>query len=213
MPFKGWPVEAIEFFEGLEADNSRSYWQENKTVYETKVLAPMTALLDELAPEFGPGRVFRPYRDVRFSRDKAPYKTNIAASNDRGYISLSSAGLGVGTGLYMPEAGQLERFRAAVADERSGPELEKLVATLAKAGIDIGTHNQLKTAPRGYPKDHPRIELLRYKGITAWRQWPVGSWLGTAAAKKRVIDVLHRSAPLNDWLDRNVGAGSGPQPG
>lgn len=95
--FKGWPSDAIDFYEGLEADNSKTYWGENKAVYERAVLGPMTELLAELAAEFGAGRVFRPYRDVRFSADKAPYKTTIAASLELGgYIQLSSAGLGVG---------------------------------------------------------------------------------------------------------------------
>src|SRR2546421_12966391 len=80
MVFRGWPAEAIEFYEGLEADNSKTYWQENKAVYEELVRGPMDTLLAELAPGYGEGRIFRPYRDVRFSKDKSPYKTAIAAT-------------------------------------------------------------------------------------------------------------------------------------
>src|SRR6476469_1302046 len=102
MAFRGWPVEAIEFFEGLEADNSKAYWQDHKTVYDESVRKPMDELLEELRSEFGEGKVFRPYRDVRFSADKSPYKTAIAASlEDGGYLQLSSEGLGVGSGMYM----------------------------------------------------------------------------------------------------------------
>ena len=72
MAFHGWKVEALEFFEGLEADNSKAYWQRHKDVYDTIVRAPMEELLAELEPEFGEGRIFRPYRDIRFSRDKSP---------------------------------------------------------------------------------------------------------------------------------------------
>ena len=79
MTFSGWPIEAVEFYEGLEADNSKVYWQEHKAVYDRFVKAPMEELLAELADEFGAGRLFRPYRDVRFSADKTPYKTNCAA--------------------------------------------------------------------------------------------------------------------------------------
>src|SRR4026207_302168 len=96
MTFRGWPVEAIEFFEGLEADNSKSYWQRNKEVYDSTVRAPMEELLAELEPEFGEARIFRPYRDVRFSADKSPYKTNMAATLGEGYVSLSADGLGAG---------------------------------------------------------------------------------------------------------------------
>jgi uncharacterized protein (TIGR02453 family) len=178
----------------------------HKDLYEAKVLAPMVALLSELAPEFGEGRVFRPYRDVRFSRDKSPYKTNIGALNDAGYISLSAGALGVGTGLYMPSADQLARFRTAVAHDPTGTELVRLVEALRTQGIVVSAHEVLKTAPRGYGADHPRIELLRHKGLTAWKEWPVGRWLGTAAAKKRITDVLGAAAPLRRWLDANVGA-------
>ena len=79
MGFHGWQAEALEFFDGLEADNSKAYWQRNKDVYDELVRGPMEALLIELEPEWGEGRIFRPYRDVRFSSDKSPYKTNIAA--------------------------------------------------------------------------------------------------------------------------------------
>ena len=205
--FKGWPVEAVEFFEGLEADNTKTYWQAHRSTYDEKVLAPMVALLEELAPEFGAGHVYRPYRDVRFSKDKRPYKTNIAASNEGGYISLSSEGLGIGCGLYMPDTATLERYRASVADERTGTELVKLIAALTRKGMEVSAHETLKTAPRGYPKDHPRIDLLRQKGITVWKQWEVGAWLGTAAARKRVVEALKAAEPLRRWLADNVGVG------
>jgi uncharacterized protein (TIGR02453 family) len=206
MTFRGWPAEAIEFFEGLEADNSRTYWQERKPVYEKQVRAPMDELLAELRPEFGEGRIFRPYRDVRFSKDKSPYKTAIAATlSEGGYISFSADGLGAGSGMYMPAPDQLERFRQAVADDRTGKKLVGIVDELRGARIEVTAHDVLKTAPRGYPKDHPRIELLRHKGLIAWKQWPVAAWMGTAKAKDRVIEFLRAAAPLNGWLDKHVG--------
>lgn len=204
MAFAGWPVEAVEFYEGLEADNSRTYWQEHKSVYERCVKGPMEALLAELAEDFGPGRVFRPYRDVRFSQDKTPYKISCDAHLQNGYVSFSADGLFAGSGLYMPEAPRLQRFRAAVDDERSGPELESIVGTLRKEGYDVGAHEVLKTAPKGYPKDHPRIELLKHKGVVMSRSWPVGAWLGTKKAKDRVIGCLEAARPLNAWLERYV---------
>ena len=206
MTFRGWPAEAIEFYEGLEADNSRAYWQDNKSVYEEVVRGPMDELLKELAPQYGEGRIFRPYRDVRFSKDKSPYKTAIAATLARGgYISLSAEGLGAGQGLYMPATDQLERYREAVADNRSGRRLEEIVGRLRKSGITVDAHDVLKTAPKGYPKDHPRIELLRYKGVISWKQWPVGVWLGTRKAKDRLVTFFRASKPLHDWLEKRVG--------
>jgi uncharacterized protein (TIGR02453 family) len=206
MAFRGWPVEAVEFYEGLLADNSRVYWQDHKHVYEECVRAPMEALLADLGPEFGEGKIFRPYRDVRFSKDKAPYKTAIAATLERGgYIQMSADGLAAGCGLYRPARDQLERYRAAVADSRKGAALVKLVEAARAATIEITASETLKTAPHGYPKDHPRIDLLRQKGLIAWREWPVGAWLGTAKAGQRVVDFLHAAAPIQRWLDRHVG--------
>jgi uncharacterized protein (TIGR02453 family) len=204
-PFRGWPPGVVEFFDGLEVDNTKAYWTAHKDFYVADVLGPMEALLAGLAPEFGEGRVFRPYRDTRFSPDKSPYKTTIAAHNDAGYISLSSDALGVGSGLYMPSPAQLARFRAAVADGRTGRQLVALVEELHRRRLRVSAHETLKSAPRGYPVDHPRIDLLRHKGLTAWKEWAVGPWLGTAAPKRRIADALRATAPLRAWLDRNVG--------
>ncbi|MBO0867872.1 MAG: DUF2461 domain-containing protein [Micromonosporaceae bacterium] len=206
MAFRGWPSEALEFFEGLAADNSRTYWMAHKDVYDKQVAAPMSELLAELAETFGPGRVFRPYRDVRFSKDKSPYKTNIAATLESGgYIHLDADGLGAGRGRWQMSPEQLIAYRAAVDEEKSGVQLARIVAALRKRGIEVHSHGELKSAPRGYPKDHPRVDLLRCRGITAWQQWPAAAWLGTAAAKRRVVDFLHAAQPLDDWLGEHLG--------
>ena len=158
------------------------------------------------SPEFGEGKIFRPNRDMRFSADKSPYKTAIAATLSKGgYVSFSADGLGVGSGLYRPMADQLERLRRSIVDDRKGAELEKLVKHVRAKGIDVSAHEELKTAPKGYPKDHPRIELLRMKGLIIWKQWPVAAWLGTAKVKQRIVDVLHEAKPINAWLAKNVG--------
>jgi uncharacterized protein (TIGR02453 family) len=206
MTFRGWPEDAIEFYEGLEADNSKAYWQDHKSVYEESVRRPMEELLTELEPAFGEGKIFRPYRDVRFSPDKSPYKTWIGATLEKGgYIQLSRTGLGSGTGMYMMAADQLERYRAAVDDATTGRKIHKIAQDLRKKKIEVSAHGELKTAPRGYAKDHPRIELLRLKGLIAWRAWPISAWLGTAKAKDRIVEFLRDAAPLNRWLESNVG--------
>jgi uncharacterized protein (TIGR02453 family) len=206
VAFRGWPVEAIEFFEGLEANNSKAYWQAHNKLYEQSIKYPMVELLNELEAEFGVGKLFRPYRDVRFSKDKSPYKTNIAAAvGSCGYVTLSADGLGVGSGLYMMAPDQLERFRNAVAGDPSGPALTSVVTDIREKGYACAVNDSLKTAPKGYPKDHPRIDFLRGKGITVWQLWPPAAWLGTSKAKARVVTVLRAAAPLNDWLSENVG--------
>jgi uncharacterized protein (TIGR02453 family) len=205
MAFQGWPEEAIDFYEGLAADNSKTYWLAHRQIYDDCVLQPMTELLNELGQEHGEGKIFRPYRDVRFSKDKSPYKTTISAVIGDGYIQLSAAGLGVGSGLHHMAPDQLDRYRKAVADERSGGELEQVIDEVRGHDIAVGGHETLKSAPRGYPADHPRAELLRCKGLTAWKEWPVGAWLGTVAAKTRITGFLAATRPLNAWLAEHVG--------
>jgi uncharacterized protein (TIGR02453 family) len=207
MPFHGWTDAVLDFYEGLEADNSRAYWQEHKQVYEEQVRAPMQALLDELEDEFGEGKIFRPHRDVRFSADKAPYKTQLGATLSRhGYVALSARGLATASGTYGFAPDQLARYRRAVAVDLPGEALVRIVDETRAGGLTITAASTLTTAPRGYPKDHPRIELLRMKGLVTWKEWPVEPWLATAAAKERVVEVLRSSLPLVTWLDTHVGA-------
>lgn len=213
MAFRGWKVEALEFFESLEADNSKVFWERHKAFYVDEVRAPMEDLLSELAGEFGEGRIFRPYRDVRFSRDKSPYKTHIGATIGEGYVQLSAEGLAAGAGMWELAADQLERYRRAVDDQGSGQRLEDIVAEARASGLDVSAHDMLKTAPRGYPKDHPRIELLRHKGMITWREWEAGAWLGTAHAKNRVVESLRRSELLIEWLRTHVGPSTVPERG
>jgi uncharacterized protein (TIGR02453 family) len=199
----------VDFFRGLQADNTKAYWNAHKALYEESVRAPMAELLGELVGEFGPGRIARPYRDVRFRADKSPYKTEIYATLERGgYVRFGADGLTAAAGYFMMSAAQLDRYRQAVARDTDGAQLAQLVARLRAAGIEAGGGQALKTAPRGYPADHPRIGLLRYKGLICWRHWPVAPWLHTAKAKEQVAGVLHAAAPLHHWLDQHVGPDS-----
>jgi uncharacterized protein (TIGR02453 family) len=205
VAFQGWPHEAIDFWDGLDEDNSKAYWTSHKSQYDDAVRAPMDALLAELAPEFGAAKVFRPYRDVRFSKDKTPYKDHIGAvcTDDDGrvsYVQLGAAGLMAGGGAYELATDHLERVRRAIDDERTGTELEKLVGSMRRKGVALGG-SQLKTAPRGYDRDHPRIELLRRKAFYGYAEWPVEPWLSTRAAKDRVVKVWRACRPLHDWLN------------
>jgi uncharacterized protein (TIGR02453 family) len=210
MTFRGWKAEALEFFDGLEVENTKAYWERNKATYESLVRAPMLELVAELSPKTG-GKIFRPYRDVRFSKDKSPYKTNIAAMVDDGYVQLTAHGLGAGAGMWEMASDQLERYREAVAATTSGRKLERLVEDVRGAGIVVSGHGELKTVPRGYPKDHPRADLLRCKGLTAWRDWEPAPWLGTAKAKDRLVEFFTVSRPLRRWLDANVGGSMLPE--
>ena len=214
MPFRGWPSEAITFYEGLEADNSKTYFAAHKDVYESAVVAPFRALSDEIADTFGPLHLFRPYRDVRFSKDKSPYKTaQGAVTESEGgaiyYVALSSAGLFAGSGYYRPAPDQLVRLREGIDDPKAGPALERAVAAARKAGYEVGGE-ALKTAPKGYAKDHPRIELLRMKGLTVGKSFPPAKWIQTAKAKDRIVEAWHASDAVNAWLAKHVGPSTAP---
>src|SRR5674476_127686 len=165
MTFHGWTDAILDFFEALEADNSKSYWQAHKKIYDEQVRGPMQDLVAELADEFGEAKIFRPNRDIRCSSDKSPYKTQIGATlAGHGYVQLSADGLAVASGNYVFAADQLARYRRAVALDLPGEALAKIVDAARAAGLTITAAGTLTTAPRGYPKDHPRIELLRMKG-------------------------------------------------
>ena len=209
MAFGGFGKGALAFYDDLEANNSREWWLANKKRYEDEVRRPMEELLQDVADEFGEAKLFRPNRDTRFSKDKSPYKTNIAAviHQDGGgsvYVSLAAEGMHVGGGAYHPERPQLARLREAIADDRSGKELEGIAADLRKAKADVTAHDVLKTAPRGYSADHPRIDLLRMAGIIGiWEHKP-GAWLHTAKAKDRVVTGWRQLEPLNAWLRKHL---------
>jgi uncharacterized protein (TIGR02453 family) len=210
MAFEGWPAEALEFYEGLAADNTKSYWLAHKDVYETAVLAPMRELIAELEPHHGDSKIFRPYRDVRFSKDKSPYKTEIAAVFGDTYVRLSADGLGAGRGMHGMSADQLDRYRHTVAADATGSAIAEIVEALRDQDINAQGYESLKTVPRGYPADHPRADLLRQKGLYAWKHWPVEPWLGTRAARTEVVSFITAVQPLVDWLGRHVGPSNLP---
>jgi uncharacterized protein (TIGR02453 family) len=208
--FGGFGSGAVTFYDDLTANNSREWWLAHKARYDDEVRRPMEQLLEDLSAEFGEAKLFRPNRDTRFSKDKSPYKTNIAAviHGDGGgsvYLSLSAEGLHVGGGGYHLGRPQLARFREAVADEAVGAALEAIAGELRRQKADVTSHSSLKTAPRGYSVDHPRIGLLRQDGIIGIWAHPPRKWLTTAAARDRVADGWRALAPLNTWLTTHVG--------
>lgn len=172
--FAGFPGQAVEFLQGLEVDNSKAYWQEHREIYLNQVRAPMEALLDDLEDELGPARLFRAQRDVRFAKDKSPYHTHIGATIDADggsfYVALKADALIVGFGRYESDAKQKALVRDAIMDEAAGAELDALIIDLEGRGFVL-SGDALKTAPRGYPADHPRIRLLRRQSIVLARSW------------------------------------------
>jgi uncharacterized protein (TIGR02453 family) len=208
MTFTGFGEGVVEFYDGLTADNSKAYWTDQRAVYEADVRAPMQALLADLEPEFGPGKIFRPYRDVRFSRNKTPYKTHCGATAGPFYVQVGADGLLVAGGYYQMASDQVARFRTAVDDERRGSDLEKRLA--AVEGLTVAGET-LKTRPRGYDPDHPRIDLLRHKGLYAWRAWEPDDMLHEPGTLDRVAATWRMLRPLTEWLDDHVGPSEQPR--
>ena len=202
--FAGWKGDFQGFFLGLRADNSKAYFEAHRRRYAEEVKGPMAALLADLEPEFGPARLSRPNRDIRFSADKSPYKTNIYAdARGGGYVALDASGLLAAGGRYMMDGAQLARFREGIAADSSGRELGAIVAQLREKDYEVGGQ-ELKRVPPPHPQDHPRGDLLRHKRLIYWRRWEIGPWIATAEARERVAQAWRDGAELNAWLAGHV---------
>lgn len=209
MTFAGIPDEALAFYEGLEADNSKAYWTDHKQVYDACVRDPLLALMAGLEAEFGPTKLFRPYRDVRFSKDKTPYKTHAAfvTRDDASgllYCQLGADGLSFGGGYHHTSTDQGQRLRAAVADDRTGQALTQVLAPLESDGWEVGGERYVRV-PKPYFPDAPRAELLRAKSLTVFRHHEPAEWLHGPGCLDRVAAAWRAVGPLNDWLATYVG--------
>ncbi len=220
-PFAGFGPAAIAWFEGLEQDNSKAYFDAHRQQWEQHVREPLQAMLHDLAQQYGGTvQLFRQHRDIRFSRDKSPYKTNTyGVIHSRPgqfaslYVAISAQGVDAATGYYEMARDQLERYRAAVMDDTSGDALAAVVAQVQAAGVPVAAISPgdvLKTAPRGYPRDHPRADLLRYKSLIASQHLPPDDTLTTPAIRDAVAAIWDAALPLADWLDRYVGDSTTP---
>ena len=203
--FTGFPPQAFAFFKDLARHNNREWFQAHKEVYEQACREPMKALMADLGAGAAT-RITRVNRDVRFSNDRSPYRTYIAAGVRGNYVSLSTEGLYVGTGIYKPEPAVLQRFRGAIDSDASGRTLEKIVTSLRRKGYKVDTHDTVETAPRGYSVDHPRIDLLRMKDIFAGKTFAPQPWLSTRNALDRITRVMTEIKPLGDWIRQHVGS-------
>jgi uncharacterized protein (TIGR02453 family) len=208
MAFTGFSARGAALLRRVLADN-RAPTAGPTRLYEQAVRGPLLALLDELA-DYGPFHVFRPNRDVRFAKDKTPYKDHVAAYGESQggagfYVQYSVTGMVAGSGYYHMAADQLDRFREALDKDKVGGEIATITDLLRRDGLEFSAISALKTAPRGYAKDHPRIELLRMKGLAAARHWKHAKWMHTKTVVDRVRDTWEAVAPMNEWLDAHVG--------
>jgi uncharacterized protein (TIGR02453 family) len=206
----GFRPAAMRFFQDLEDDNSREFWRAHADIYEREVKQPMLALLESLPGKYQPFRLYRMNRDLRFTTDKSPYKVQQGAISEAEggdyYLHVDGAGLLVAAGAYQLEPDQLERYRAAVDNKRTGPALERILADLELQEVETGMGMPaLKTAPRGYAKDHPRIGLLRRKGLVGSRRLTGGALGDGDRVRGFVVETFSACEPLVGWLSQHVG--------
>ncbi|HEV3128225.1 MAG TPA: DUF2461 domain-containing protein [Solirubrobacteraceae bacterium] len=215
--FQGFDLEVRKWFKGLEADNTKEYFAAHREFFDESVRGQMEALLDELSRKFGGEvKMFRQNRDIRFSPDKSPYKTHtygVVLGSELAlqglYASISADGLFSGSGYYTMARDQLERYREAVAIDRPGSELSELAAKAEQAGLELWG-DTLATTPRGYPKDHPQIELLRRKSLTLGARLKFGRGISRTDGLGFVTKTWRTAAPVTRWLDQRVGASELP---
>jgi uncharacterized protein (TIGR02453 family) len=215
--FQGFDAGVPDWFAGLEADNSREYFAAHRAYFDESVRGQFEALLTDLSAEFGgETKIFRQNRDIRFSADKSPYKTqtygvltNSTLSRVGLYLSISADGLTAGGGYWGMAPDQLDRYRRAVDAADAGVELAGRVAAVQAAGLEQWGPS-LATAPRGYPRDHPRIALLRHKSLALGRRLPVGDGIGPDQGASFVADTWRMAVPVITWLDEHVGPSTLP---
>ncbi|MDP9167573.1 MAG: DUF2461 domain-containing protein [Actinomycetota bacterium] len=207
--FTGFPEAALDFYDDLELDNTKSFWEAHKDAYLTNVKAPMTALVTALEPQFGTAKVFRPFRDVRFAKDKTPYKTHQGAYVGAGpacgwYVEIAARGVRTGAGFYDASTADLARIRASIANALTGDRLGKILAKLTRAGFTVGG-DRLKTSPRGYDAEHPRIELLRHRSLTVTKDYGFEPIIHSPAFLDAVRDDWKAARPLVEWVSARLG--------
>jgi uncharacterized protein (TIGR02453 family) len=207
-----WPPEALEFLRDLEANNDRDWFRAERRRYEEYLLTPARELATKLS-DLGRPHFFRPYNNLRF-RPGPPLKENVAVAIGYGaaggfYFELSLDGLFVGAGLHHPAPDQLERFRAAIDDERRARGFVRGLSVARRAGLNP-VEPALKRAPRGYAMDHPRIDHLRRRELTVSARHPLGPWLHEPACDERIRSQLRAARPLVKWLGETVGPSTRP---
>ena len=209
MTFTGFDPDALAFYAELRQNNSKEWWLAQRARFDAHVAAPFEELAAALTDEFGEMKVFRPYRDVRFSADKSPYKLHIGMvtrARVAHYIQLSEEGLMTGGGVYDVPPSMLARFRELVDDPGPAARLERVLDELDSAGFSPMADDALRTAPRGYRADHPRIEQLRLRRLAVGRRDDPAEWMWTPDALDEVRERWRAVSLWCEWVNDNLAA-------
>ena len=206
------PHDAFRFFGELSENNTKEFFQENRDRFEESVKQPMQDIVARLGGKYGEFKLFRPHRDVRFSKDKSPYKLHqgaVSREDGRRYFHVDQNGLLVATGAWQTDGASLKQYRAAIADDASGKKAVQIMNRLLSKDFEVsgGLEKPLASAPRGYPKDHPRIELLRWKGLMAVKRLSAAEVAKDSALDRTIAKIYRDAQPLTDWCEAHL---SGP---
>ncbi len=221
MPYHGFPVGTTEFLQGVRSNNDKSWFEAHRKEYERDYVEAGKAFVEAAAArihEFAPGvnaeprilgSVMRINRDIRFSKDKRPYKDHLDLWFWEGprkgavsglFLRLLPEAMWVGVGAHHFDRDQLERFRRGVADQSTGDRLLKAIWSLSKSGIEVKGES-FKRVPPGYElPDGDRSRLLRFGGLYTIVEHPAGPWVNTAEALERPLSVWRASLPIHQWL-------------
>jgi uncharacterized protein (TIGR02453 family) len=205
--FRGFPPESLDFLRELEANNDRDWFKANRERYDEHLVAPARALGEDLA-DLGQMHLFRPWNDTRFHQ-RPPIKEQLGLAIGYGgaggyYVELSLDGFLVAAGLHQPAPDQLDRLRRAIDDGRTAAALARALRAATAAQLEL-SEPALSRAPRGYPADHPRVDLLRRRNFTVHRLHPLGAWLHRPRAGRTIREELEAASPLVRWLRERVG--------
>jgi len=223
MAFSGFGDATFTFMRDVGRNNDKAWFQAHRAAYEDDLLEPAMAFIEAIGPllaKFSPGvraepkiggSMMRINRDIRFSKDKRPYKDHLdmtfkvgPAKSSPGYwFRLTPKELILGAGMHMLDKPGLERYRKAVDADRSGSELAKIVAKEERAGYDVGGEHY-KRVPSGFDAAHPREALLRHAGIHVGTDMKVPAEAKTSKFPAFCAAHYKKMAPLMDWLSANV---------
>jgi len=211
--FRGWPPEALEFLRDLEANNDRDWFKANRSRHQEFLVEPALALAGDLS-DFGPPHVFRPWNDTRFHM-RPPIKEHVGMTigyEGAGgyYVEISLDGLFFGAGLHQPAPDQLEGIRRAIDQPKLVKSLKQAIGHAEAGGLALN-EPVLTRAPRGYPADHPELDLLRRKSLTVSKRHELRTWLHKPDCGRRVRAHLEAAAPLVAWLREHVGPTQSPR--
>lgn len=226
--FEGFPDGTLRFLRGLAKNNSKAWFDAHRSDYDAFYVDPAKSFVESIGPRLQKvsktiryearvnGSLFRINRDVRFSKDKTPYKAHLDLwfweGDRRGWESpgfffrLAPTKLILGAGMHQLSKEQLGTYRDAVVDERSGKALTKVAEQLRRTGYEVGGATR-KTVPRGFDPSHPRASLLLHEGLFATRESDVPRSVGAPNFVDECIAHFRAVAPVSKWLAEHVANG------